>query len=251
MSDEELRIGVFVCHCGSNIGGFVDVPSVAEYAATLPGVVFATRNLYTCAEDGLVSIRDAIKEHNLNRVVVASCTPRTHAPLFQGTCEEAGLNRYLFTFVNIREHCSWVHMKESDKATQKAKDLVRMGVERAALLEPQEEVKIDVIPAALVIGGGIAGMTAALSIADQGFETHLVEREGELGGYTRNLSSLYQEHKDTAETLNPIIERAVSHPNITTYLNTDIKAVDGFIGNYEVKMDGKDLPQNVEMLELI
>jgi len=232
-----LRIGVFICHCGSNIGGFVDVPAVTEYAATLPGVAFATRNLYTCAEDGLCSIKDAIKEHNLNRVVVASCTPRTHAPLFQGTCQDAGLNKYLFTFVNIREHCSWVHMKEPEKATQKAKDLVRMGIERAALLEPQEEVKIDVVPTALVIGGGIAGMTAALSIADQGFETHLVEREGELGGYTRKLSSLYQGHKDTMETLNPIIENVANHSNITTYLNTNIRAIDGFIGNYDVTMD--------------
>ena len=232
-----MRIGVFICHCGSNIGGFVDVPAVTEYAATLPGVAFATRNLYTCAEDGLCSIKDAIKEHNLNRVVVASCTPRTHAPLFQGTCQDAGLNKYLFTFVNIREHCSWVHMKEPEKATQKAKDLVRMGIERAALLEPQEEVKIDVVPTALVIGGGIAGMTAALSIADQGFETHLVEREGELGGYTRKLSSLYQGHKDTMETLNPIIENVANHSNITTYLNTNIRAIDGFIGNYDVTMD--------------
>jgi len=245
MSDEELRIGVFVCHCGSNIGGFIDVPAVTEYAATLPGVEFATDNLYTCAEDGLCSIRDAIKEHDLNRVVVASCTPRTHAPLFQRTCQEAGLNKYLFTFVNIREHCSWVHMKEPEKGTEKAKELVRMGVGRAALLEPQEEVTIDVAPAALVIGGGTAGMSAALSIADQGFETHLVERENELGGYARKLSSLYQDHKDPLEMLNKLIGNIVNHPRIITYLNTNIKAIEGFIGNFDVTLDvngeGKDV----------
>jgi heterodisulfide reductase subunit A len=151
---EKPRIGVFVCHCGSNIGGFVDVPSVAKYAETLPDVVYATDNLYTCAEDGLNSIREGIRKHNLNRVVVASCTPRTHAPLFQATCESAGLNKYLFTFVNIREHCSWVHMKEKERATEKARDLIRMGVARSRLLEAQAEEKVDVEPSAVIIGGG-------------------------------------------------------------------------------------------------
>ncbi|MBU0684408.1 MAG: heterodisulfide reductase, partial [Candidatus Thermoplasmatota archaeon] len=165
---EKPRVGVFVCHCGSNIGGFVDVPSVAEYAKTLPDVVYAMDNLYTCADDGLTAIKEGIRKHKLNRVIVASCTPRTHAPLFQATCESAGLNKYLFTFVNIREHCSWVHMKEKEKATRKARDLIRMGVARARLLEAQEEVKVDVTPAGLVIGGGVSGMTAAISLADMG-----------------------------------------------------------------------------------
>ena len=171
---EGSRVGVFVCHCGTNIGGVVDVTSVAEYAKTLPGVAFATDNLYTCAEDGLASIKAAIKEHDLDRVVVASCTPRTHAPLFQATVEEVGLNKYLFTFVNIREHCSWVHMKQKEAATNKAKDLIRMGVARAKLLTPQEEPKIPVERSALVVGGGPAGMTAALSIARQGFPEELL-----------------------------------------------------------------------------
>src|SRR5512137_524692 len=187
---EKPRIGVFVCHCGSNIGGFVDVPSVAEYAKTLPDVVYATDNLYTCAEDGLSNIREGIRKHNLNLVIVASCTPRTHAPLFQATCESAGLNKYLFTFVNIREHCSWVHMKEKEKATKKAGDLVKMGVARARLLEPQVETKVDVTPSAVVLGGGVSGMTAALSIAEMGFPVHLVERDAELGGFVRNLNNL-------------------------------------------------------------
>jgi heterodisulfide reductase subunit A2 len=234
---EELRIGVFICHCGSNIAGFVDVPAVMEYAKTLPNVAFATNNLYTCAEDGLCSIRDSIKEHNLNRVVVASCTPRTHAPLFQRTCEEGGLNKYLFTFVNIREHCSWVHMKEKEKATDKAKDLVRMGVERASLLQPLEELRIPVEPSALVIGGGIAGMSAALAIADQGFKTHLVEREGVLGGFMNKLSSLYQQHKDPEQVLKNVIDRITGHDNIITYLNTTVKEVEGFVGNYDIVLD--------------
>jgi len=176
VSTEPPRIGVFICHCGTNIGGVVDVEKVAEYARTLSDVVYATCNLYTCAEDGLASIKNGITENKLNRVIVASCTPRTHAPLFQHTVEEAGMNKYLFQFVNIREHCSWVHMKEKDAATEKAKTLIRMGVARARLLTPQEEPRLNVEKVALVIGGGVAGMSAALSIARQGFPVHLIEK---------------------------------------------------------------------------
>ncbi len=236
---EKPRIGVFVCHCGSNIGGFVDVPSVAEYAKTLPDVVFATDNLYTCAEDGLSSIREAIRKHNLNRVIVASCTPRTHAPLFQATCEGAGLNKYLFTFVNIREHCSWVHMKEKDLATKKSKDLIRMGVARARLLIPQEEVKVDVEPVALVIGGGISGMTSALSVAEMGFPVHLVEKEGELGGFVKILNNLYVTDKTAAETIKPLIEKVTGHKKIKVYTGSTVKSVEGFIGNYEAVIGKK------------
>jgi len=156
----EPRIGVFVCHCGTNITGFLDVEDVTEYSKTLPNVVFATRNLYTCAEDGISAIKDAIKEHDLNRVVVASCTPHTHEPLFRDACEEAGLNKYLFEFANIRDQCSWVHMHEWDEATAKARDLVRMSVMRAALLKPLDEISIDIHPAAsMVIGAGYTGAT--------------------------------------------------------------------------------------------
>lgn len=236
---EKPRIGVFVCHCGSNIGGFVDVPSVAEYAKTLPDVVYATDNLYTCADDGLTAIKEGIRKHNLNRVIVASCTPRTHAPLFQATCESAGLNKYLFTFVNIREHCSWVHMKEKEKATRKARDLVRMGVARARLLEAQEEVKVDVTAAGLVIGGGVSGMTTALSLADMGFPVHLVEKEGELGGFVRNLNNLYVTEKSAAETIKPLIEKVKTHKNINLHLNSQVKSVEGFIGNYEIVIGQK------------
>jgi heterodisulfide reductase subunit A len=252
MSDEEIRIGVFICHCGTNIGGFVDVPKVTEYAKSLPGVVFATNNLYTCAEDGLATIRDAIKEHDLNRVVVASCTPRTHAPLFQSTCEEAGLNKYLFTFVNLREHCSWVHMKEKDKATEKAGELVRMGVARARLLQPQQEARIDVEQAALVIGGGVAGMSAAISMADMGFPVTLVEREAELGGFVRNLGCLWQGRQDPLESLKPMIDQVKGHRNIDLYLNSEVLTADGFIGNYDITIDaaGKEITKKVGTIVL-
>ena len=244
---EEPRIGVFVCHCGTNIGGVVDVKSVAEYAKTLPGVVFTTTNLYTCAEDGLASIRDSIKEHNLNRVIVASCTPRTHAPLFQATVGEAGLNKYLFTFVNIREHCSWVHMKDKDGATEKAKGLIRMGVARVRLLTPQDEPKLPVEKSALVIGGGVAGMAAALSVAKQGFPVHLVEKEKELGGFVKNLNNLYVTTKDAMESIKPFIQKVTSHPNVKLYLNSKVSDVYGYIGNYEIKIDtgGKETKTKV------
>jgi len=236
---DKPRIGVFVCHCGSNIGGFVDVKSVAEYAKTLPDVVYATDNLYTCAEDGLVSIREGIRKHNLNRVIVASCTPRTHAPLFQATCESAGLNKYLFTFVNIREHCSWVHMKEREKGTVKARDLIRMGVARARLLVPQEEQKVDVEPSAVVIGGGVAGMSAAQSLADMGFPVHLVEREAELGGFVRNLNNLFVTEKSAVETIKPLIDKVKAHKNIKLHLSSQMKSVEGFIGNYDIVISTK------------
>ena len=236
---EKPRIGVFICHCGSNIGGFVDVPSVADYAKTLPDVVYATDNLYTCAEDGLTAIRDGIRKHNLNRVIVASCTPRTHAPLFQSTCESAGLNKYLFTFVNIREHCSWVHMKDKEGATRKARDLVRMGVARARLLKAEEEAKVDVEAAAVVVGGGVAGMTAAASIANMGFPVHLVEREAELGGFVRNLNNLFMSDKSAMETIGPLINEVQGNKNITLHTNSQLLSVEGFIGNYEVGIGAK------------
>ncbi|UCE72881.1 MAG: CoB--CoM heterodisulfide reductase iron-sulfur subunit A family protein [Methanomassiliicoccales archaeon] len=239
---EEPRIGVFVCHCGVNIGGFVDVPDVAEYAKTLPNVIHAENNLYTCADDGLTAIKNAINEHNLTRVIVASCTPRTHAPLFMRICEEAGLNKYLFTFVNIREHCSWVHMKEQEKATEKSKDLIRMGVARAILLEPQEETKVDIRPSSLVIGGGIAGMTAALSLANQGFETHLIEKESELGGFLRKLSTLYQTGESSEKAYAGLIEKVESNKKIHLYKNTTLKSLAGYIGKYDavLNVNGED-----------
>jgi len=188
---EDLRIGVFVCDCGLNIAGTVDCKAVAEYAETLDDVVAVVRNKYTCADPGQNEIKRAIEEHNLNRVVVASCTPKIHEPTFRNCVEEAGLNPYLFEMVNIREHCSWVHQQEKEKATEKAKDLVRSGVARARFLEPQIEEEVPVTKAALVIGGGIAGIQAALDLADAGHKVYLVEKEPSIGGNMAAIDKTY------------------------------------------------------------
>jgi heterodisulfide reductase subunit A len=230
----KTRVGVFVCHCGNNIGGVVHIPDVVEYSRGLPNVVWVEDNLYACSEEGLSSIKEQIVGQNLNRVVVASCTPRTHEPLFKEACEEAGLNKYLFEFVNIREHCSWIHMHDPARATEKAKELVKMGVAKACYLEPQEEFESEVFPAVLVIGGGVAGMTASLNLAGQGIQVHLVEREQELGGLIRSVRRLFPTQQDTEELLEPLKEQVKSHPRITTYLDSEVEKVDGFIGDFDV-----------------
>jgi len=247
---EEARIGVFVCHCGTNIGGFLDVPALVEYATGLPNVVFSQDGLYSCSEAGLTDIKKAIAEQKLNRVVVASCTPRTHEALFRRTCEEAGLNPYLFEFVNIRDQCSWVHMEERARATGKAKDLIRMGVARARLLEPQEEIAVSVVPAALVIGGGIAGVTCALSLANRGFKVTLVEREKELGGLLKNLHKLYPTQEDASQFIESKIEEVEKNRNIEVLTSAKVGEVKGFIGNYDVKVrqGGKDIPFRVGVI---
>lgn len=249
--EEEVRIGAFICHCGVNIGGFIDVPAVVEYVETLPNVAHAERNLFTCAEDGLNSIKKAIEEKKLNRVIVASCTPRTHQPLFQSICEEMGVNKYLFTFVNIREQCSWVHMKEGEAATEKAKELLRMGVARAALLEPQEEVRVDVEPIGMVIGGGPSGLTAALSLADQGFETHLIEKEDKLGGFMHNLSTLYQTGKGAMEAVQPMIDKVQNHDKIHIHFKSQLTNLEGYIGNYDATITGPDGANQVKVGTII
>ena len=244
---EELRIGVFVCHCGRNIGAYVNVPEVVEYVKGLSNVAHAEHNLYTCSEEGVSAIKKGIQEYDLNRVIVASCTPRTHEPLFRSVCEEAGLNKYLFDFVNIREQCSWVHMNEPEEATQKAKDLIRMGVAKARLLEPLEEVEIKVAPSTLVIGGGIVGMSAALNLAQQGFDVHLVEKEGELGGVLHSVYKLFPTNEEATNLTNPLIEKVRNHPKIKTYLSSKVREVAGFIGNFDVTLDqnGKENAFNV------
>jgi len=233
---ETPRIGVFICHCGINIGGIVNVLEVVEYAKTLPDVVYAEDNLYTCSSDGLNKIKEGIAKYNLNRVIVASCTPRTHEPLFRATCEEAGVNKYLFEMANIREHCSWAHMHEHERATEKAKDIVRMAVAKARLLQPQTEPEIDVTPSALVIGGGISGMTAALCLADQGFKVSLVEKEPELGGMLRNLNKLYPTMQDASKSLEHFIKAVKSNKSIDVFTSTAVKEVKGFIGNFKVTL---------------
>ena len=240
--NEKPRIGVFICHCGINIGGVVDVSKVVKYAKTLPGVAYAESNLYTCSSEGTSKITNKIKEHNLNRVVVASCTPRTHEPLFRATCEEAGLNKYLFEMANIREHCSWVHMKEPKKATKKAKDIVRMAVAKALLLKPQDETEVEVTPATLVIGAGISGMEAALCLAHQGFKVYLVEKEAEVGGMLRKIDKLYPTNDDASMFLDSAIRAVKANKNIELHTSTIVENVKGYIGNFEVTAlkDGKD-----------
>jgi heterodisulfide reductase subunit A len=233
VAEEEPRIGAFICHCGINIGGVVRVPEVVEYAKTLPNIVYVDQNLYTCSADTQEKIKEAIHEHNLNRILVASCTPRTHEPLFQNTIKEAGLNPYLFELANIRDQCSWIHMHEPEKATQKAKDLVRMAAAKARLLEPLSKSELPVIQTALVIGGGLAGMTAALEIAAQGFPVDIIEQAGELGG---NLKDVYvvQDGKTGREFINEIISKVLDNDKITVHLNTKVQDVNGFVGNFIV-----------------
>ncbi|MCD6296209.1 MAG: CoB--CoM heterodisulfide reductase iron-sulfur subunit A family protein [Deltaproteobacteria bacterium] len=231
-----VRTGVFVCHCGTNIGGIINVPEVVEYARTLPNVVFSEENLYTCSEDGLSSIRNNIKEYDLNRVVVASCTPRTHEPLFRQNCVLAGLNKYLFEFVNLREHCSWVHMERHDDATIKAKDLVRMGAAKVALLTPQDDLTTDVMRACLVIGGGISGLSATLTLANQGYHVELVEKKDRLGGLLKDINRIFPSNEPTSQFLDPLISSVSKHENINVHLESELVELKGFIGNFTVKL---------------
>lgn len=231
VSEEEARIGVFVCHCGINIGGIVNVPQVRDYAKTLDNVVYAEDNLYTCSQDTQERIKEKISEHGLNRVVVASCSPRTHEPTFQETLKDAGLNRYLFEMTNIRDQCSWVHMHEHEKATEKAKDLIRMAVAKARLIEPLPQLALDLTHTALVIGGGVAGMESALNLAEQGFEAHLVEKGSELGGMARYIHYTL-EGGDVKAYLTDLIKKVSTHPLIKVYTRAHIVDVAGFVGNF-------------------
>jgi heterodisulfide reductase subunit A len=233
---QEPRIGVFVCHCGINIGGVVKVPEVMEYAKTLPNVVYAEQNLYTCSQDTQEKIKEKVKELKLNRVVVASCTPRTHEPLFQNTIKEAGLNAYLFEMANIRDQCSWIHMHEPKAATKKSKDLVRMAVAKSRLLEPLENLTLNVNQAALVIGGGVSGMTAALELAKQGFKVHLVEKEKQLGGNALKLHFL-PSGDDPIAFVKQMDKQISSNPNITVYTGAKIKNIDGYVGNFKTTLE--------------
>ncbi len=236
VSDEEPRIGVFVCHCGANIGRVVDVPSAVEYALTLPNVVYAQEQLFACATNSAQEITDMIKEKGLNRVVVAACTPRTHEPTFRDTLKEAGINQYYLEMANIREHCSWVHSKEKEKATKKAKEIIRMSVARARHLEPLQEFDLPVNKAALVVGGGIAGMNCALSIAVQGHEVYLVEKEKDLGGLARRIHHTL-EGVDVQEYLRDLIQKVYRHPLIHVFTDAVITEAGGYVGNFVTKVE--------------
>ena len=236
VSQEPPRIGVFICHCGINIGGVVNVPEVVEYAKTLPNVVYAEANVYTCSQDTQKLIREKIIQNKLNRVVVASCTPRTHEPLFKETVQESGLNPYLFEMTNIRDQCSWVHMHEPKAATLKAKDLVRSVVAKAKLLKPLKKPLINVTPVALVIGGGVSGMTAALELAKQDFEVHLVEKAAELGGHMCNIHYLLGETTEPGKQLSALTAAVEANGKIHVYKSAEVVDVYGFVGNFKSKI---------------
>ena len=229
--EEEARIGVFVCHCGINIGGVVNVPSVKEYAASLPNVVHADENLYTCSQDTQEKIKKAVKEHGLNRVIVASCSPRTHEPMFRDTIRDAGLNKFLFEMANIRDQCSWVHMHRKADATKKAKQLIRMAVANARLNRSLGETAVPVVQRALVIGGGVAGMTAALRLAEQAFEVYLVEKEERLGGNLLNIHRTI-EGEDVQAFLKEMIGKVSANPRIHLLINSLVADFGGVRGNF-------------------
>ena len=241
VSGQRPRIGVFVCHCGRNIGGVVNVPEVTEYVKAMPNVVFAQDNLYTCSIDTQKAIKAAIEEHNLNRVVVASCTPRTHEPLFRETVREAGLNPYLFEMANIRDQCSWVHMHDPEEATVKAKDLIRMAVAKSRYIEPLYSMPVQVTSGALVVGGGIAGLTAALNLAEQNFDVNLVEKEKVLGGNLRFIHYLLS-GDDPQQKLEETIRKVHEHANIKVWTGANVSEIDGFVGNFKTKVtqDGQE-----------
>jgi heterodisulfide reductase subunit A-like polyferredoxin len=239
ITDEELRIGVFVCHCGMNIASVVDVTQVVDGVKSQPGVVFAKDSMFTCSDTSLSEIKEKIREYRLNRIVVASCTPRTHEPLFRETLREAGLNPYLFELANIRDQCSWVHPLNPKEATNKAIDLVRMSIARAQSLAPLGGELLEINQSGLVIGGGMSGMTAALSLADQGFKTSLVECTDRLGGNLLNLYSTL-EKDDISSFTAALIQRVENHPNITVYLETELTRVAGHIGNFLITLSRKE-----------
>jgi len=247
---KEPRVGVWVCSCGINIGGVVDVDKVTEYAKSLPNVVYTSKSMYACAQDCLEEISREIKEQDLNRVVVAACTPRTHEPLFRNACREGGLNQYLFNMANIRDQCSWIHTQEPEKATIKSKDLLRMTVAKSLLLEPLQGSKIPVTGVAAVIGGGIAGMSTALDIAAQGFPVHLVERSERLGGsFSKYIGVNYSvDGVNLGEFVSDLIKKVESNKMITVHKNAKVKDIPGYVGNFKLQLDTKEYPVGVVVL---
>ncbi len=240
VSGDEPRVGVYVCHCGANIGRVVDVPSTVDYALTLPNVVHAEESLFICSTEAAQKLANSIRGKGLNRVVVAACTPRTHEPLFRDTLREAGINQYYYEMANIREHCSWVHSKDKEEATEKAKALIRMSVARACQLEPLQEFDLPVNKKALVVGGGLAGMTSALSVANQGHEVHLVEKDTELGGIARRIHYTL-EGLDVQAYLRDVIRKVYQHPLVRVYTDAAIMEASGYVGNFvtKVKSNGR------------
>ncbi|WNY26920.1 FAD-dependent oxidoreductase [Methanolapillus ohkumae] len=231
--DKDLRIGIIVCRCGTNIGSVVDVPAVVEYASALPDVIIAKEEMYSCADDTQGRILEMIRDYKLNRFIVAACTPRTHEPLFQQTCQEAGLNPWLFEFANIREHCSWIHHDNPEKATQKAKDLVRQAAGKVRFYTPLYSQKLSLVHNAVVLGGGVAGLTVANELAANGYEVDLIEKTDKLGGNIRALQSY-------ASILNPMIQNATTSPKIRIHYNSVMEDVSGAVGNFHGKIITED-----------
>ncbi len=248
VAGEVIRTGVFICHCGINIGSVVNVPGVVEYAKTLPGVAYADEKLYACSQDTSAQITEAIKEYNLNRVVVASCSPRTHEPMFQETLREAGINPNLFEMANIRDQCSWVHMNEPEKATEKAKDLVKMAVSKAGLLEPIQGSELEMNHDVLVIGGGVSGMTNAINLAEQGYKVSLVEKEDKLGG-TANRIRYGMRGEDVQAFVGDLVQQVSDNPSITVFTGAGIESAAGFVGNFTTQLtNGQEIQHGVTVI---
>jgi heterodisulfide reductase subunit A2 len=251
ISHEEPRIGVFICHCGKNIAGFLDVEKVTEVIKKLPNVDYAEHVMFACSEDSSKKIRDLIKDKNLNRIIVAACSPRTHGGLFQDTLLEAGLNKYLFEMANIRNQCSWVHSDDWEKATQKAIDLVKTAVAKVRLLEPLTEEEFSIIPSVLVIGGGISGMKAALALADMGVKAYLIEKEKLLGGRLKHLHTMFPSDIPAKDIIDPLIKKITTNKLITVMTEAELVNIDGFIGNYKGTIKQKNKKKTIDFGTII
>ncbi|WP_456327454.1 FAD-dependent oxidoreductase [Archaeoglobus sp.] len=239
MAEEEPRIGVYICHCGENIAGAVNIEEVKKFVETLPNVVVVRDYLFMCSDPGQELIKQDIREGKINRVVVAACTPRTHEPIFRRALEDAGLNKYYFEMANIRDQCSWAHWHEKEKATEKAKQIIASAVAKARLLEPLEDRYVDVTQKVLVIGGGIAGIFAALDIANAGYKVYLVERNPSIGGNMAKLDKTFPTNDCSACILTPLMVDVANHPNIELITYAEVEAVEGTVGNFKVKVRKK------------
>ncbi|MEW6347729.1 MAG: FAD-dependent oxidoreductase [Thermodesulfobacteriota bacterium] len=244
--ENDVRVGVFICDCGSNIAGYLEMKELVAHAKTLPNVVFVQENLYTCSEGGINEIKQAIPAHNLNRVVVASCTPRTHEPLFQSACEEAGLNPYLFEMANIRDQCSWVHMKEREKGTGRAKTQIAMAVAKAAKLRPLSRIQLSLTKRAVVVGAGISGMSAALALGNMGYEVDLVEKEDRLGGLLNDLNLVLPAHEPASRLVNDLAGMLAANEKVTIHTRSMVSKVEGYIGNFVVAIGGNNEDKQVK-----
>ncbi len=245
-AQDDIRIGVFICDCGSNIAGYLEMKELVEYAKTLPNVAFVQENLYTCSEGGINEIKVAIPRENLNRVVVASCTPRTHEPLFMSACEEGGLNPYLFEMANIRDQCSWVHMRERESGTERAKVQIGMAVAKAAKLRELSRIELSLSHRAMVIGGGVSGMSAALALANMGYEVDLVEKRERLGGLLNDLNVILPSNEPPSTLVDNIVGRLENHPKVTVHTESIVTKTEGYVGNYVATIKGKETESKVK-----